>query len=68
MIHVRAWTGDEITKEDPTLQFTITGRTDLLKLQALLDRALNTAPEFGQDWFDLSAKLDQFLAAQNIHR
>lgn len=68
MIHVRTWTGDEITKEEPTIQFTLTGRADLLKLQALLDRALNCAPEFGEDWFALSDRLDQFLAAQGISR
>lgn len=68
MIHVRAWTGDDITNEDPTIQFTLTGRTDLLKLQALLDRALNCAPEFGADWFELSDRLDQFLTDQGISR
>ena len=66
MIHARAWTGDDITNEEPTLQFTITGRADLLKLQALLDRALNCAPDFGDDWFALSDKLGQFLEEQNI--
>lgn len=68
MIHVRTWTGDEITKEDPTIQFTLTGRTDILKLQALLNRSLNCAPEFGKDWFELSDRLDQFLEQQNIRR
>lgn len=68
MIHVRTWTGDEIAPEDPTIQFTLTGRADLLKLQALLARALNCAPEFGEDWFALSDKLDQFLTAQGISR
>ena len=68
MIHARTWTGDDITNEDPTIQFTLTGRADLLKLQALLDRALNCAPEFGADWFSLSDKLDQFLIAQGISR
>ena len=68
MIHVRTWVGDDVVPEDPTIQFTLTGRADLLKLQALLDRALNCAPEFGADWFSLSDKLDQFLIAQGISR
>jgi len=68
MIHVRTWVGDEIVPEDPTVQFTITSRTDLLKLQALLHRALNCAPEFGQSWFELSDKLDEFLIKHHIHR
>lgn len=66
MIHARTWTGDDITNEDPTIQFTITGRNDLQKLQALLNRSLNCAPEFGEDWFALSDKLEKFLASQNI--
>lgn len=68
MIHVRTWIGDDITNEDPTIQITLGGRTDLLKLQALLQRALNCAPEFGQSWFELSDHLDEFLRQQNIHR
>ena len=68
MIHVRTWVGDDVVPEDPTLHFYISGRADLLKLQALLDRALNCAPEFGEDWFALSDRLDQFLAAQGISR
>lgn len=68
MIHVRTWVGDDVVPEDPTIQFTLTGRADLLKLQALLDRALNCAPEFGVDWFELSDRLDQFLTAQGISR
>lgn len=75
-IHARTWgpyadldeNGDPIFTEDPTLQLTLTGRADLLKLQALLDRALNCAPEFGEDWFALSDRLDQFLTAQGISR
>ena len=68
MIHVRTWVGDDVVPEDPTLHFYVSGRADLLKLQALLDRALNCAPEFGADWFALADRLDKFLAAQNIHR
>lgn len=68
-IHVVQMSGtDEFAQEDPAIRIWITGRVDLLKLQALLGRALNCAPEFGEDWFALSDKLDKFLAAQNIHR
>jgi len=66
MIHVRTWTGDDITNEDPTIQFTITGRADLQKLQALLNRSLNCAPEFGEDWFALADKLEKFMIANKI--
>jgi hypothetical protein len=73
MIHVRAWSGARdydadgtlIHAEDPTLQFTLTGRSDILKLQAVLARCLNTAPEFGKDWFELSDRVDQFI---RIHK
>jgi hypothetical protein len=68
MIHVRTWIGDDIAPEDPTIQITLTGRADLLKLQALLSRALNCAPEFGQDWFELSDRLEKFLEQHNIRR
>jgi hypothetical protein len=34
---------------------------DILKFQALLNRGLNCAPEFGKDWFELSARLDEFV-------
>lgn len=65
MIHCRAWKGDEITEEDPTLQITITGMGDLKKLKELLNRSLNCAPEFGKDWFELSDRLEKFLADQS---
>lgn len=66
MIHVRAWKGslpNELVKEDPTLQITISGVDELTKLYGLLQRSLNCAPEFGKDWFALSDKLEQFLAS-----
>lgn len=69
MIHVVQMSGtDELAHEDHSLRIWVTGRADLLKLQALLDRALNCAPEFGADWFALSDKLDQFLTEQGISR
>lgn len=66
MIHVRAWSGDENAPEDPTIQITISGSQDLQKLQALLNRSLNCAPEFGTDWFQFSDKLEQFMVAKGI--
>lgn len=36
------------------------------QFQALLNRALNCAPEFGADWFELSSRLDQFIAKHNL--
>lgn len=63
MIHVHTCSGKEsdlINPEPHHIKLTITER-DLLKFQALLNRALNCAPEFGKDWFELSDRLDQFL-------
>jgi hypothetical protein len=54
------------TPEDHSVRIWVTGRTDLLKLQALIHRALNTAPEFGADWFKLAADLEKFIAEQGI--
>ena len=74
MIQVRAWAGARdldsdgavIHTEDPTIQLTITGRSDILKLQAVLARCLNTAPEFGKDWFELSDRVDHFILKNSI--
>ena len=74
MIHARTWgpyadldeNGDPVFTEDATIQFTITGKQDLQKLQALLNRSLNCAPEFGADWFTLADKLEKFMIANNI--
>ena len=52
--------------EEPAIRMWITGRSDILKLQALVNRALNTAPEFGEDWFALAAGLDKFVTEQNL--
>lgn len=63
-IHTRTYGSitEPNSPEEPTLQLIFTGK-DLLKFQALLNRALNTAPEFGKDWFTLSSRLDNFLAS-----
>ena len=76
MIHVHANAGvspllavqSDIPEEYPALVITISGNQDLQKLQALLNRSLNCAPEFGVDWFALSDRLDQFLTEQGISR
>ena len=47
--------------EDPKIQVTLTGLQDLRKFQAFLNRALNVAPEFGEDWFKLCDKLTEYL-------
>lgn len=76
MIHVLASSGispelaaqTDIPPEPAYLRFTVSGREDLQKLNAILNRALNTAPEFGEDWFVFSAKLEEFMAKNNIPR
>jgi hypothetical protein len=62
-IIARAYPGskDPNAPEDPSLQLIITGQADLKKLQELLNRSLNCAPEFGADWFKLSDKLTEFI-------
>jgi hypothetical protein len=57
---------DEFAPEDHSVRIWVTGRTDLLKLQALIHRALNTAPEFGAEWFKLADDLEKFIAEQGI--
>jgi hypothetical protein len=64
MIHVRAWKGDELTDEGPTLQLTLSGTKELEKFNWILNRALNiAAPEDPsiQDWLSLCDKLEAFL-------
>lgn len=66
-IHITSLSGtDEHAQEDPAVRIWVTGRTDILKLQALVNRALNTAPEFGAEWFALAEKLDKFVADQKL--
>jgi hypothetical protein len=59
---------DPNAPEDSSVRIWVTGRTDLLRLQALLNRSLNTAPELGADWFKLSDDLAIFLEHQGIKR
>jgi hypothetical protein len=59
---------DPNAPEDSSVRIWVTGRTDLLRLQALLNRSLNTAPELGADWFKLSDDLAIFLEQQGIKR
>lgn len=60
MIHVRAHAPTP-QGAGPVLEISLVGIPNILKLQIALQRCLNTAPEFGKDWFDLSDRLDQFI-------
>ena len=62
MIHTRAWKGDEITKEEPTVQLTVSG-ADLRDFKDLLNRALNTAAQDYPHWLEFQDKLEKFLGA-----
>lgn len=64
MIHVRAQA--PALGVDPILHFSLIGKENILKLQVALARCLNTAPEFGKDWFELSDRLDQFIREHNL--
>lgn len=67
MIRITTLSGTDLhTPEDPAIRMWVTGRSDILKLQALVNRALNTAPEFGEDWFALAAGLDKFITEQKL--
>lgn len=67
MIRITTLSGTDLNSpEDPAIRIWVTGRADILKLQALIHRALNTAPEFGEDWFALAAGLEKFIAEQNL--
>lgn len=63
-IHVRAWPGslpNEPVKDDPTLQFTISGKQDIKHFAYLLNRALNVAEpqnSTNRPWFDLCDRVD----------
>lgn len=57
MIHIRASVSHNAMTDEPVLHLSFVGRPTLLKLQELLNRSLNCASEFGQEWFELSDKL-----------
>jgi len=64
MKHIRAYLGGDVNApEDPTLQLTITTIPDLQEFLAILNRALNCAPEFNPDWFKLADGLEKFITA-----
>ena len=65
MIHVRAH-APTAQCAGPVLEISLVGTPNILKLQAALARCLNTAPEFGKDWFDLSDRLDQFIREYSL--
>jgi len=62
LTHHAAYNGNEPV---PAISIAFSG-PELLKFRELLNRALNTAPEFGADWFQLTDKLDQFIASNKI--
>ena len=72
MIHVRAMAayadkdsdGTVIASESSTLQFSLVGLDTIKKFRELLNRSLNCSPEFGSDWFDLSDRVDTFIAKE----
>ena len=67
MIRITTLSGTDLhSPEEPAIRMWVTGRSDILKLQALVNRALNTAPEFGEDWFKLAEGLDKFVSENNI--
>ena len=65
MIHVRAH-APAITGAGPVLEISLVGSVNILKFQAALARCLNTAPDFGPDWFELSDRVDQFILEHSI--
>ena len=67
MIRITTLSGTDLhSPEDPAIRIWVTGRADILKLQALVHRALNTAPEFGEDWFKLADGLEKFIDENKI--
>jgi hypothetical protein len=67
MIRITTLSGTDLhAPEDPAIRIWVTGRTDILKLQVLLNRALGCAPEFGADWFKLSDDLERFIDENKI--
>lgn len=60
MIHVRA-SASTNDIDEATLHFSLVGLETIKKLDQLLDRSLNCAPEFGADWFELSDKVKEFI-------
>jgi hypothetical protein len=67
MIRITTLSGTDLhAPEDLAIRIWVTGRTDILKLQALINRALGCAPEFGAEWFALSDNLDKFIGENNI--
>ena len=68
MIHIHTCSGTDPNSPEPAnIKITLTEK-DMLKFQALLNRALNCAPEFGKDWFELSDRLDQFLLEHPVNK
>lgn len=63
MIHARVSQSDNTF--EPVLHLSFVGVPELKRLQSLLQRSLNCAPEFGEDYFELSDRLDTLIASQS---
>lgn len=59
MIHVKY-----SPSTDPTLtnlQISFVGKEEIQKFYNLIQRSLNCAPEFGEEWFQLSDGIEKIL-------
>jgi len=66
MIHARVSQSDNAF--EPVLHLSFVGVLELKRLQSLLARSLNCAPEFGKDYFELSDRLDSLIASHELSR
>lgn len=66
MIHARV--SQSTDTFEPVLHLSFVGVPELIRLQSLLARSLNCAPEFGKDYFELADKLDSLIAQHDLTR
>lgn len=68
MIHARPqasyYNSDAEVQEESILHISLVSLPTLKKFQELLNRSLNCAPEFGDEWFQLSDRLATFIASE----
>ena len=64
MIHVRPQAAD--LNDDPVLHVSFVGLPEIQRFRTVLGRALNCAADFDPAWFELSDRLDQFLANHDV--
>jgi len=66
MIHVRTSLSPEVHGQpavgDPTVHISFVGVEQIAKFEKLINKAINCAPEYGQEWFQLADNLHSFLA------